>query len=158
MVRENIVKKPACLGVFNNVLKSTNSVVDYGRNPSHAERRRVQCSERVIGNYLLMMRIHRGKYPPGVQEVITVFNLHLACMETNATPIHVELQCNGVSEYRGEHLGSSASLPEAFGDLGGLLSFWTKLCWLELFSVVGLFRPTNYGYRLRNIRRRRLHY
>ncbi|CAH2268778.1 jg23797 [Pararge aegeria aegeria] len=47
-------------------------------------------------------------------------------METEETPIHVMLQCNGVTEQRAAHLGSSATLQEALGDLGGLLSFWNQ--------------------------------
>ncbi|CAH2241278.1 jg3339 [Pararge aegeria aegeria] len=54
-----------------------------------------------------------------------------ACKETEETPIHVMLQCNGVAEQRAAHLGSSATLHEALGDLGGLLSFWSELGWLE---------------------------
>ncbi|CAH2232796.1 jg16581 [Pararge aegeria aegeria] len=55
----------------------------------------------------------------------------LACMETEETPIHVMLQCNGVAEQRAAHLGSSATLHEALGDLGGLWRFWSELGWLE---------------------------
>ncbi|CAH2254113.1 jg12106 [Pararge aegeria aegeria] len=36
------------------------------------------------------------------------------------------LQCRRVEEQRAAYLGSSASLPEALGDLGGLLSFWNS--------------------------------
>ncbi|CAH2229394.1 jg14854 [Pararge aegeria aegeria] len=75
MVKENIVRKPACLRVLHNVLngvKSTNphlaSVEDYGLTRSHQ---------------------------------------------------------------RAAYLGSPASLPEALDDLGGLLSFWSELGWLE---------------------------
>ncbi|CAH2242922.1 jg14491 [Pararge aegeria aegeria] len=49
-----------------------------------------------------------------------------ACMETEETPIHVILQCNGVAEQRAAYLGSSATLHEALGNLGGLLSFWNQ--------------------------------
>ncbi|CAH2239685.1 jg12461 [Pararge aegeria aegeria] len=62
---------------------------------------------------------------------ITDSPLCRACMETEETPIHVMLQCNGVAEQRAAHLGSSATLHEALGDLGGLLSFWSELGWLE---------------------------
>ncbi|CAH2258239.1 jg19930 [Pararge aegeria aegeria] len=54
-----------------------------------------------------------------------------ACMETDETPTHVLLQCRGVKEQRAAYLGSPASLPEALGDLGGLLSFWSEIGWLE---------------------------
>ncbi|CAH2239751.1 jg12170 [Pararge aegeria aegeria] len=62
---------------------------------------------------------------------ITDSPLCRACMEAEETPIHVMLQCNGVAEQRAAHLGSSATLHEALGDLGGLLSFWSELGWLE---------------------------
>ncbi|CAH2229235.1 jg6742 [Pararge aegeria aegeria] len=62
---------------------------------------------------------------------ITDSPLCRACMETEETPRHVILQCNGVAEQRAAHLGSSALLYEALGDLGGLLSFWNELGWLE---------------------------
>ncbi|CAH2237104.1 jg24443 [Pararge aegeria aegeria] len=62
---------------------------------------------------------------------ITDSPLCRACMETEETPLHVMLQCNGVAEQRAAHLGSSATLHEALGDLGGLLSFWSELGWLE---------------------------
>ncbi|CAH2265560.1 jg10094 [Pararge aegeria aegeria] len=39
-----------------------------------------------------------------------------------------------VAEQRAAYLGSPALLPEALGDLGGLLSFWRELSWLELPS------------------------
>ncbi|CAH2269371.1 jg14076 [Pararge aegeria aegeria] len=65
------------------------------------------------------------------QTGITDSPLCRACMETEETPIHVMLQCNGVAEQRAAHLGSSATLHEALGDLGGLLSFWGELGWLE---------------------------
>ncbi|CAH2236270.1 jg7034 [Pararge aegeria aegeria] len=72
-------------------------------------------------------------YPPSCSRLggITDSPLCRACMETEETPIHVMLQCNGVAEQRAAHLGSSATLDEAFGDLGGLLSFWSELGWLE---------------------------
>ncbi|CAH2241836.1 jg16227 [Pararge aegeria aegeria] len=55
-----------------------------------------------------------------------------ACMEADETPNHVLLQCRGVAEQRAAYLGSPLpSLPEAHGDLGGLLSFWSELGWLE---------------------------
>ncbi|CAH2261345.1 jg7874 [Pararge aegeria aegeria] len=50
---------------------------------------------------------------------------------TDETPIHLMLQCNGVAEQRAPYLGSSATLHEALGDLGGLLRFWIELGWLE---------------------------
>ncbi|CAH2238184.1 jg13018 [Pararge aegeria aegeria] len=52
-------------------------------------------------------------------------------MEADETPTHVLLQSRGVAEQRAAYLGSPASLPEALGDLGGLLSFWSELGWLE---------------------------
>ncbi|CAH2242629.1 jg8461 [Pararge aegeria aegeria] len=55
----------------------------------------------------------------------------LACMETDETPIHVMLQCNGVAEQRAAHLGFSAKLHKALGDLGGLQGIWSELGWLE---------------------------
>ncbi|CAH2238415.1 jg21119 [Pararge aegeria aegeria] len=67
----------------------------------------------------------------GLQACITDSPLCRACMEAEETPIHVMLQCNGVAEQRAAHLGSSATLHEALGDLGGLLSFWSELGWLE---------------------------
>ncbi|CAH2235257.1 jg20632 [Pararge aegeria aegeria] len=57
---------------------------------------------------------------------ITDSPLCRACMETDETPIHVMLQCNGVAEEHAARLGSSATLREAFVDLGGLLSFWNE--------------------------------
>ncbi|CAH2266185.1 jg6482 [Pararge aegeria aegeria] len=67
---------------------------------------------------------------------ITDSPLCRACMEADETPTHVLLQCRGVEEQRAAYFGSSASLPIALGDLGGLLSFWSELGW---------FRPTKYG-------------
>ncbi|CAH2241467.1 jg15664 [Pararge aegeria aegeria] len=61
---------------------------------------------------------------------ITDSPLCRACMEADGTPTHVLLQCRGVAE-RAAYLGSPASLSEALGDLGGLLSFWSELGWLE---------------------------
>ncbi|CAH2239623.1 jg19143 [Pararge aegeria aegeria] len=55
----------------------------------------------------------------------------LQSMETDVAPTHVMLQCNGVAEQRAALLGSSATLHEALNDLGGLLSFWSELGWLE---------------------------
>ncbi|CAH2233446.1 jg933 [Pararge aegeria aegeria] len=46
-------------------------------------------------------------------------------MEAYETPTHVLLRCRGVAEQGAAYLGSPASLPEALGDLGGLLSFWS---------------------------------
>ncbi|CAH2245066.1 jg15904 [Pararge aegeria aegeria] len=63
--------------------------------------------------------------------VITDSPLCRACMEADETPTHVLLQCRGVAEHRAAYLGSPALLPEALGDLGGLLSFWSELGWLE---------------------------
>ncbi|CAH2260596.1 jg18275 [Pararge aegeria aegeria] len=54
-----------------------------------------------------------------------------ACKEADETPTHVLQQCRGVAEQRAAYLGSPAALPEALGDLGGLLSFWSELGWLE---------------------------
>ncbi|CAH2231315.1 jg20622 [Pararge aegeria aegeria] len=54
-----------------------------------------------------------------------------ACMEADETPTTVLLRCTGVAEQRAPYLGSPTSLPEALGDLGGLLSFWSELGWLE---------------------------
>ena len=48
-----------------------------------------------------------------------------------STPIHVMLRCSSVSEQQATYIGSSATLHEAIGDLGGLLSFWSELGWLE---------------------------
>ncbi|CAH2242955.1 jg27869 [Pararge aegeria aegeria] len=48
-------------------------------------------------------------------------------MKTNETPKHVMLRCKGVAEQGAAYLGSPALLPEALGDLGGLLSFWCEL-------------------------------
>ncbi|CAH2224347.1 jg6598 [Pararge aegeria aegeria] len=62
---------------------------------------------------------------------ITDSPLCRACMETEETPIHIMLQCNGVAEQRAARLGSTATLHEALGDLGGLLSFWSELGWME---------------------------
>ncbi|CAH2242733.1 jg11462 [Pararge aegeria aegeria] len=62
---------------------------------------------------------------------ITDSPLFRACMETDVTPKHVMHQYNGVAERRAGHLGSSATLQEALGDLCGLLSFWSELSWLE---------------------------
>ncbi|CAH2269070.1 jg27018 [Pararge aegeria aegeria] len=56
--------------------------------------------------------------------------LCITCMDK--TPIYVFLPCHGVAEQqRAAYLGSPTSLPEAIGDLGGLLSFWSDLGWLE---------------------------
>ncbi|CAH2268899.1 jg21168 [Pararge aegeria aegeria] len=80
-------------------------------------------------------KIACGTYGRTVQSTLSVCitdsPLCRACMETEETPIHVMLQCNGVAEQRAAHLGSSATLHEALGDLGGLLSFWSELGWLE---------------------------
>ncbi|CAH2233450.1 jg937 [Pararge aegeria aegeria] len=62
---------------------------------------------------------------------ITDSPLCRACMEADETSTHVLLRCRGVAEQRAAYLGSPASLPEALGDLGGLLSFWSELGWLE---------------------------
>ncbi|CAH2217948.1 jg27759 [Pararge aegeria aegeria] len=62
---------------------------------------------------------------------ITDSPLCRACMEADETPTHVLLQCRGVEEQRAAYLGCPASLPEALGDLGGLLSFWSELGVLE---------------------------
>ncbi|CAH2217508.1 jg25411 [Pararge aegeria aegeria] len=62
---------------------------------------------------------------------ITDSPLCRACMEADETTTHVLLQCRGVKEQRAAYLGSPASLPEALGDLGGLISFWSELGWLE---------------------------
>ncbi|CAH2207661.1 jg14654, partial [Pararge aegeria aegeria] len=50
---------------------------------------------------------------------------------TEETSIHVMLQRNRVAEQPAVYLGSSATLHEALGDLGALLSFWCELGWLE---------------------------
>ncbi|CAH2256629.1 jg19610 [Pararge aegeria aegeria] len=57
--------------------------------------------------------------------------LFRACMKADETPTHVLLRCRGVAEQRAAYRSSLASLPEAIGDLGGLLSFWSELGWLE---------------------------
>ncbi|CAH2239744.1 jg12163 [Pararge aegeria aegeria] len=62
---------------------------------------------------------------------ITDSPLCRACMEADETPTHVLPQYRGVAEQCATYLGSPASLPEALGDLGGLLSFWSELGWLE---------------------------
>ncbi|CAH2237224.1 jg11195 [Pararge aegeria aegeria] len=62
---------------------------------------------------------------------ITDSPLCRACMEADVTLTHVLLRCRGVAEQRAAYLGSPASLPEALGDLGGLLSFWSERGWLE---------------------------
>ncbi|CAH2210307.1 jg3488, partial [Pararge aegeria aegeria] len=65
-------------------------------------------------------------------------------MEIDETPIHVMLQYNGVTEHRAAHLDSPVSLlPEAFGVLGDLLSFWSELGWGSRgHTNNGRFRPT----------------
>ncbi|CAH2234154.1 jg9036 [Pararge aegeria aegeria] len=62
---------------------------------------------------------------------ITDSPLCRACMEADEPPTHVLLRCRGVAEQHAAYLGSPASLPEALGDLGGLLNFWSELGWLE---------------------------
>ncbi|CAH2234017.1 jg9919 [Pararge aegeria aegeria] len=47
--------------------------------------------------------------------------LCIACMEADETPTHGLLRCRGVAEQHTAYLGFLASLPEALGDLGGLL-------------------------------------
>ncbi|CAH2241855.1 jg16244 [Pararge aegeria aegeria] len=54
-----------------------------------------------------------------------------AYMEADETPTHVLLRYRGVAKQRAAYLGSPASLPEALGDQGGLLNFWSDLGWLE---------------------------
>ncbi|CAH2232377.1 jg15315 [Pararge aegeria aegeria] len=56
---------------------------------------------------------------------ITNSPLCRACMEADETPTRVLLRCRGIAQQRATYLGSPASLPEALGDLGGLLSFWS---------------------------------
>ncbi|CAH2244703.1 jg1358 [Pararge aegeria aegeria] len=79
------------------------------------------------------MRLQTLDYekPKHILRGITDSPLCRACMEADETPTHVLLQCRGVKEQRAAYLGSPASLPEALGDLGGLLSFWSELGWLE---------------------------
>ncbi|CAH2268918.1 jg2787 [Pararge aegeria aegeria] len=72
----------------------------------------------------------RGKVRGGGNFGITDSPLCKACMEADETPIHVMLRCRGIAEQRA-YFGSPASLPEALGDLSGLLSFWSELGWLE---------------------------
>ncbi|CAH2266901.1 jg19905 [Pararge aegeria aegeria] len=55
------------------------------------------------------------------------YNRQYSLHETDETQIHVMLQCNGVAKQRASHLGPSATLHQALGDLGGLLSFWSEL-------------------------------
>ncbi|CAH2269226.1 jg1746 [Pararge aegeria aegeria] len=55
----------------------------------------------------------------------------IECMEADERPTHVFLRCRGVPEQRAAYLGSPASLPEALGDLGCLISFSSELGWLE---------------------------
>ncbi|CAH2266785.1 jg14953 [Pararge aegeria aegeria] len=62
---------------------------------------------------------------------ITDSPLCRACMEADETPTHVLLRCTGVAEQCAAYLGAPASLPEALGDLGGLIRFWSELGWLE---------------------------
>ncbi|CAH2266793.1 jg18922 [Pararge aegeria aegeria] len=62
---------------------------------------------------------------------ITDSPLCIACIQADETPKHVLLRCRGVAEQRTAYLGSLASLPEALGDLGSLLRFWSELSWLE---------------------------
>ncbi|CAH2268406.1 jg6275 [Pararge aegeria aegeria] len=57
-------------------------------------------------------------YPSNLNAGITDSALCGTCMETDETPIHVMLQSNGVAEQRAAHLGSSATLHAALGDLG----------------------------------------
>ncbi|CAH2210091.1 jg3591, partial [Pararge aegeria aegeria] len=45
-------------------------------------------------------------------------------MGADETATHILLQCRGVAEQSAAYLDSPASVPEALGDLGGLLSFW----------------------------------
>ncbi|CAH2264864.1 jg5701 [Pararge aegeria aegeria] len=54
-----------------------------------------------------------------------------ACMEVDETSTHALLRCRGVAEQRAAYLGSPASLPEALGDLSGLLCLWSELGWLK---------------------------
>ncbi|XP_063391738.1 uncharacterized protein LOC134677235 [Cydia fagiglandana] len=46
-----------------------------------------------------------------------------ACMEAEETAAHVVIKCQGVAEYRAQHLGSTGSLPEVIGNVRGLLGF-----------------------------------
>ncbi|CAH2239717.1 jg6786 [Pararge aegeria aegeria] len=48
-----------------------------------------------------------------------------ACI-TDSPLCRATLRCRGVVEQR-----AASSLPEALGDLGGLISFWSELGWLE---------------------------
>ncbi|CAH2260312.1 jg2363 [Pararge aegeria aegeria] len=54
-----------------------------------------------------------------------------ATKQADEAPTHVLLQCRGIAEQGVAYLRSPASLPEALGDPGGLLSFWSELGWLE---------------------------
>ncbi|CAH2211686.1 jg903 [Pararge aegeria aegeria] len=58
---------------------------------------------------------------------ITDSPLCRACMEADETPTHILLRRKGVAEQCAAYLGSPASLPEALGDLGSRLSFWSEL-------------------------------
>ncbi|CAH2238155.1 jg22083 [Pararge aegeria aegeria] len=62
---------------------------------------------------------------------ITDSPLCRASMEADETLTHVLLRFRGVAEQRAAYLGSPAKLPEALGNLGGLLSFWSELGCLE---------------------------
>ncbi|CAH2258536.1 jg12371 [Pararge aegeria aegeria] len=88
---------------------------------------------------------------------ITDSPLCRACMKADETPTHVLLRCRGVAQQRAAYLGSPASIPEALGDLGGLLIFCEE-CSLAGWSdptYNGRFRPTKYEDKPRERRRRR---
>ncbi|CAH2238506.1 jg5687 [Pararge aegeria aegeria] len=95
------------------------------RNRSKALRCQCCMRQRSIGTSL-KTRCFSG-YSSRLSVGITYSPLCRACVETDETPIHVMLQCNGVAEQLAAHLGSSAILQEALGDLGGPLSFWSEL-------------------------------
>ncbi|CAH2255465.1 jg15443 [Pararge aegeria aegeria] len=73
---------------------------------------------------------------------VTDSPLRRACMEADETPTHVMLECTGVAERREVYLRSPATLPEVLGNLGGMLSFWKELGWLEQRVTSGKFRRT----------------
>ncbi|CAH2230065.1 jg20274 [Pararge aegeria aegeria] len=60
-------------------------------------------------------------------------------------PCDLDVGKKGVAEQRAAYLGSPASLPEALGDLGGLLSFWSELDWVTQRGAVPVALRTTEG-------------